>query len=674
MLLDNKARRMKIIGLSLGLILFLGSMSGSSERPEHWKARDRFHVMEGYRPEVPLRPDSLHDFDVLKYELNISFDLNAQTLSGTAGVHVRSEAADLDSIFLHLVQLAVDSVWTAGKPLSFSHGGGVIEIGLDTTISAGDTFEVTIAYHGHPGNEGPSGFGGFYFTPKVAFSMGVGLYTVPPSMGRYWFPCYDAPNDKAEFDMSYTVPLSKVAVSNGILVDTVPDYAESTMTYIWSEHHPTSTYLVAVSISDYVVVPDSVYSWIYSFVYPEDSSKAVTSFRNVNRMMDAYENFFSPYHFDRFGYVEAPKGDMEHQTCVTHLSWLINGSNNYDWILAHELSHHWWGDWVTVGDWRDIWLNEGFATYCEAIYEEYMGGWNAYHDYVVNDIMSYYLFSGELFPIYDPQQMWGATSYEKGASVLHMLRHVVTDSLFFDILNSYGSKYAYGNAVTRDFQAVCESIYGQDLDWFFNEWIYDWAYPQYVYDYWQSGVDTVKVAILQEQAVGPIFVMPVDFSLGTQGGDTAVTGWVDESPETLAFTFPGANADSFAFDPDDWILKLARYEPGVAEREGIQAYHVRKARIIASPNPFTETTNLTFVPGMGMRTDGGASLTIHDLTGRIVKTFRYGGRHEQVATGSNYVFLWDAKDERGCELPSGVYFCRLDSGKVVAFSKLVFLR
>jgi len=370
----EKGKKMKVFFVVMGLVLLLVGTAIPSERPENWRVRDKFHEVEAQRPLVLSKPDSLHDFDILKYDLDIDFDLNAQTLNGTAGVLIRSEAAGLDSIFLHLVQLTVDSVWMGGKNLSFSHSSGVIDIGLDSTISAGDTFEVFVAYQGHPGNEGPLGFGGFYFLPKVAFSMGVGLYTDPPSMGRYWFPCYDVPNDKAEFDMSHTVPLGKVAVSNGILVDTIPDLAESTMTYIWSEHHPTSTYLVAVSISDYVVVPDSVYSWIYSYVYPEDSSKAVTSFRNVNRMMDAFEGFFSPYHFDKFSFVETPKGDMEHQTCVAHVSWLINGLNNYDWILAHELAHHWWGDWVTVGDWRDIWLSEGFATYCEAIYEEYMGG------------------------------------------------------------------------------------------------------------------------------------------------------------------------------------------------------------------------------------------------------------------------------------------------------------
>lgn len=665
---------MKTLAVALGLVLVSVTLGISSERPERWKMRDKFHQMEAHRACVVSKPDSLHDFDVLKYDLSISFDLVAQTLTGTTGVLIRSEVADLDSIFLHLVQLTVDSIWMTDRNLPFGHSAGVIEIGLDSTIPAGDTFQVNIAYQGHPAHEA---WGGFWFTSKAAFNLGVGLNTDPPSMGRYWFPCYDVPNDKAEFDMSYTVPLGKVAVSNGILVDTIPDYPESTMTYVWSEHHPTSTYLVAVSISDYVVVPDSVYAWIYNYVYPEDSSKAVTSFRNVHRMMDAYETFFSPYHFDKFSFVETPKGDMEHQTCVSHYYLCINGGNNYDWLLAHELSHQWWGDWVTIADWRDIWLNEGFATYCEAIYQEYIGGWNAYHNYVVNSIMNYYLASGELFPIYDPQEMWGATSYEKGASVLHMLRHVITDSIFFDALNSYGDKYAYGNVVTPNFQAVCESVYGQDLDWFFDQWIYDWEYPKYVYSYWQSGVDTVRVVVTQEQTIGPVFVMPVDFRVGTSTGDTVVVGWVDESPESLTFAFEGANTDSFAFDPDDWILKLVRNEPGIAERQNAYGRQGEKAHITVSPNPFARSIKLTLVSEMGTESEDAVSLYIYDITGQLVKTFHMGGDGEdsgEVAPGYCHTLVWDGKDDRGNGLPSGVYFCRFNSRHGSVSSKLVFLR
>lgn len=668
---------MKPVITVVALIILAASLSFADDRPESWKARDIFHSFEVGHRWVPSAPDSLHDFDVLAYDLRISFDLALETLAGTTSVLVRSDAALLDSIYLHLVQLTVDSVWMGSSNLPFSHVDELLEIDLDTTFSLNDTFSINVAYHGHPGNEGPGGFGGFWFTPTVAYSMGVGLYTDPPSMGRYWFPCYDCPYDKAEFDMSFEVPLGMLAVSNGVLVDTIPDYAESTMTYVWSESHPTSTYLIAVSISDYCIVPDSVYPWIYNYVYPADSSKAVTSFRNVHRMMDGFENVFPPYQFDKFSFVETAKGDMEHQTCVSHLSWLINGFNDYDWILAHEMAHHWWGDWVTIADWRDIWLNEGFATYCEAVYQEYIGGWQAYHDYVVSDIMNYYLASGELFPIYDPQIMWGATSYEKGASVLHMLRHIVSDTLFFDILSAYGNQFAFDNVVTPDFQAVCESLYGGDLDWFFNEWIYDWAYPQYVYSYWQAGIDTVQVIVAQEQVLGPVFAMPVDLRLGTATGDTIVVAWIDESPETLVISFAGVNTDSFAFDPNDWVLALVRHEPGIAEGDRSSAYSSRKAVIRAHPNPFSSACRLTLIPQTPRSAETEDYLFVYDLSGRSVRTFPLGGlvgAGQTTFSPRSYSLVWDGTDDSGRLLPNGVYLLRLGSGSEGYHAKLVILR
>ncbi len=668
---------MRTLALILTLIVLSVGVCEGVEREESWQMRDLFHKRESQGPVMTAVPDTLHDFDVLSYDLKIRFYLTAESLAGTTAVLIRSDVAALDSVSLDLTQLSVERIWMGARDLAFSHNGDLIEVALDTAISYGDTFGFNVAYHGEPGNEGPGGFGGFWFTPRTAYSMGVGLRTDPPSMGRYWFPCYDKPHDKAEFDMSFTVPMGKVAVSNGVLVDTVTNVAESTITYTWSEHHPTSTYLVAVSISDYVIVPDSVYAWIYHYVYPEDSADAITSFKNVHRMMDAFENSFASYQFDRFSFVATPNGDMEHQTCVSHYYLLINGINNYDWILAHELAHHWWGDWVTVADWRDVWLSEGFATYCEAVYQEYLGGWQAYHDYVVSDIMNYYLVSGEFFPIYDPLSMWSATTYEKAASVLHMLRHVVSDSTFFEILNSYGDQYSFSNAVTPNFQAVCESIYGQDLDWFFNEWIYDWGYPRYTYQYWQEGADSVTVIVGQEQLIGPTFVMPVDIRLGKGMGDTVVVAWIDESPESLTFVFPGAGVDSFSFDPDDWVLKQARQLPGVTEDVSRASRSTARWRLVVQPNPCPGTAALTLFSPQGQSKETPACLTIYDVAGRPVRTFslaEYGPAGKAPVGSDRYDLLWDGRDERGLEVASGVYICLLDVNSGASPEKLILLR
>lgn len=675
------------------------SYEGENLFDREWIARDRWagdrellHHLEARRGLQRMAicgyPDSTHSFDVLHYEINIDFDLTNQLLYGEVGVLSESEVNGLDSITLHLVDLTVDSITMNGALLSYQHTGGVIEIDLDTTFSQGDTFEVRVTYNGHPSHEP---WGGFWFYPHVAFNLGVGIYTDPPSMGRNWFACYDEPHDKATADMFFTVPDTTTAVSNGILVETIPDTVNHKVTYHWQETHEMATYLASVAISNYVVVEDPYYSFIYHYVYPEDSLNGVGSFQNVHLMMEAYETLFSPYHFSKFSFVGAPKGDMEHQTCVTHVDWAINGGTAWDWLLAHEMSHQWWGDWVTIADWRDIWLNEGFATYCEALYMGYAYGASAYHNYM-QGIMDYYFNSGELFPIYDPQWMWGATVYEKGASVLHMLRHVIGDSIFFETLRTYGDSYAYGNVVTGDFQAICESVTGDTLDWFFQEWIYDWGYPEYEFSWWADSIGPgqyqVNVHVDQVQTVGPIFNMPIDFRIHTVGGDTTIVAIVDQQSQDFQLPVYSEPTD-FEFDPENWVLKTVIEIPGVEEAPPV----VASAGFFLSqnyPNPFTHYTTIPFhVQGSrGAEGQGRTSstyqlinLSIYDAAGRLTKTLIDGG--QSVTSYQLPVAVrWDGTDNSGRQVPGGVYFYRLQvrqkhggqAGGLSATKKLLLLR
>ncbi len=689
--------RIRAILASLCSLLFLAA-AGLGESPcvgegssvergfvgrDRWMSdsRELLHEMEAQRGRWRMASgppcDSTHSFDVLHYEIKIDFDLTNQLLLGEAGVQSVSEVNGLDSMDLHLVDLTVDSIIMDGSLLGYQHSGGVIAIGLDTTFNQGDTFEVRVFYWGHPGHET---WGGFWFYPHIAFNLGVGLYIDPPSMGRYWFPCYDEPHDKATADGFFTVPDDKMAVSNGILVETIPDTINHKITYHWQETHEMATYLASIAISDYVTVEDPYYGFVYHYVYPEDSLNAVGSFQNVHLMMEAFEALFSPYHFSKFSYVAAPKGDMEHQTCVTHVDWAINGGTGYDWLLAHEMSHQWWGDWVTIADWRDIWLNEGFATYCEALYFGYAYGDSAYHAYMLQNIMTPYLNSGELFPIYDPQWMWGYTVYEKGASVLHMLRHVAGDSVFFEMLNTYGNTYAYGNAITPDFQAVCESVSGDSLDWFFQEWIYDWAYPVYEFGWWADSIGPgqyeVNVQVEQVQTVGPIFNMPVDFRIHTASGDTIIVAIVDQQSQGFQFTVFSQPTD-FEFDPENWVLKRATEIPGV--QEALPAsYSARFCLFPNYPNPFSRTTSIPYSVQRrrgpeGQRGDLSAchsiSLSIYNLAGGLVRTLV-----DAKEQPGHHTVIWDGRDSSGKEVPAGVYFCTLAVGNSSATNKVLLVR
>jgi len=206
---------------------------------------------------------------------------------------------------------------------------------------------------------------------------------------------------------------------------------------------------------------------------------------------------------------------MEHQTCVAYGSSLINGTLTWESLTAHELSHMWWGDCVTYADWTQIYLSEGFATYSEAIWAEALGGLGAYRQSMYT-MMSDYLGSGEwYFPLDQPDVLWGFATYEKGACVVHMLRQVLGDSLFFDGLARFRSDHEYGNATTDSLEISFEASTGMELTWFFDQWIRSPGHPELTftwstYDY-QNGDVGLEIEVNQIQDIGPVFASRLSF-------------------------------------------------------------------------------------------------------------------------------------------------------------------
>lgn len=613
-------------------------------------------------------PDS---FDMVHYELHISVDHGAALLDGDAFLTFRSLKEGLSGIRLDLRALTVSGVTRNGTPLLFDHTGDTLLVTLDSPLPLGDTAVVEIAYGGVPDNEGGGGFGGFWITPYPVtdYSMGIGLYTDPPSMGRYWFPSVDQPCDKVTCDIIATTTLAKTAVANGYLDTVIVDSTAGTKEWRWREEHPITTYLMALSIGRYSAIPDGSDGRIVYYVHNSMTDLAAGTFANVDLMMDAFEGLFGPYPYpgDKFSFVTTPLGDMEHQTCVFHSYTLMTGDDTYDDILAHELSHMWFGDCVTYGDFRDVWLSEGFASYCEALWREAGYGTAAYHDYVTTRLMRPYLLNADNldYPIYDPDELWGTVSYEKGGVVLHMLRRVMGDGLFFAAMNTYLGDFAYGVAFTTDFRDVCETVYGGDLDWFFDEWIYAGGHP--VFDWGWSAVETgpgiwrVDVETRQVQTVGPVYIMPVDFRIETASGDTTVIAWVDASNNAFSFTV-GAAPAAVLFDPDDWLLDEAS-EIATGTPPGAAA-----ARLILGanrPNPFNPSTTIPFA----LPSEGPVTLRIYSVNGSLVRTLFTGP-----LPAGDHRLVWDGADERARPAPSGVYLLRLDGGEDARTRKIQLLR
>lgn len=511
---------------------------------------------------APSAPAIVRDrtpgLDVLHYELDLTILPATQELHGTAVVTMQSAGEPLASIPLDLVGLTVSGVMEGEDSVRFDHSGGMLALHPAFPLEPYQPRTFSITYGGHPGNEGgASPWGGFFFTGSMAYSVGVGLYADPPSMGRYWFPGHDVPSDKATSEVTLRVPEGWIGVSNGSCrFDTTEDGVRVTR---WGTDLPIATYLMAVAGGPYVELADSAGTVpIRHYVLPSQADRARASFVHVPQMIDLFSRLFGPYPFERFGYVSSNlAGGMEHQTMVTLGAFAINGLLTWEPLIAHELSHQWWGDLVTYADWTQVWVSEGFATYCEALWAEENGGTPAYVA-SVNQMMLEYLGSGEsYFPLNDPDVLWGSATYEKGACVLHMLRQTLGDSLFFAGLARLRADHGYGNATTDSVETAFEAATGQDLTWFFDQWVRSPGHPELAFRYatfpYADGDTGVEIEVRQLQATGPVFRFPFEVACTTPSGSVRAS-FLDSLPVQVgSFRIPG-EVTGLAVDPDRDLL------------------------------------------------------------------------------------------------------------------------
>ncbi len=613
--------------------------------------------------------DCPHSCDMLHYGITLFVDIANETISGSTLVRARSEEQGLEALELDFVALTVDSVIAAEGALASMHDDRVLSVDLGRPYAAGDTFEIEVFYHGHPGNVGGDEMGGFYFegVPKRAVQVGRTLGAAEPSMGKYLFPCWDLPCDKATVEFLITVPgIANRVICNGVLAGAVIDSVAGTATYHWVEDCPVATHRVALHAGRYADLVDSTYDFIHYFVYPRQVETAIINFGNVHAMMDVFVEAFGPYPFPKCAYVAAPQADVGHQNCITYPASAITADHGNDWHVADGLARQWWGASVGIADWRDVWLCESFGRYGQPLFEEVAYGSQAYHDYVYENLMLHtFADVDETSPIYDPNFPGAHTIYEKGTVVLHMLRYVLGDSTFFSSLRSFGSTYAYGVATTADFQNVVEAVSGLDLGWFFDEWIYDCGWPEYEYA-WDarpagSGFE-IDLVINQVQAVGPVFEMPLEIGVATAAGDTLLTVWVHEAHEQFTLGV-GAEPLDIGLDPNRWVLHHSTevaYAGLYLPREMSSGLALE-----AVPNPARAGVSIRY----NMPRPETARASIYDAAGRLVARL-----HDGVMGPGEGELYWNGARANGEMAAPGTYFCRVVTSTDASSVCIVLLR
>ena len=434
--------------------------------------------------------------DVRHYTIDLEIsDFTNKTISGNTVLNLSTTEENVSTIYLYLLHLTVDSITCNDYAIaSFSHNDSIITINFESAPVADQPFDLNVYYHGAPQKD-PSGWGGFYFSGNYAFNMGCGFQDVPHNYGRVWFPCNDNFTDKAKYTTIIKTQSDKTAISSGELVDVQTDDESGMTTYCWELTQEVPTYLQSVAVGKYYHhhymyhgisrdIPVDIYG------YPTDSAKIAGSFYRLDTTLRVYETLFGEYPWQRVGYVlvNFSSGAMEHVGNISiGREFVTSGPGVYETLYYHELSHHWFGDLVTCASAEDMWLNEGWATYCETIWKEFVCGPDAAKDYRHDAhykvLTKTYRDDGyhplTPFPV---ENTYSSTVYDKGASTVHTLRHYLGDDLFFSTIRAYLNEYAYKNATSYQFRDFLTQHTGIDMTPFFDSWVFTKGFLQYSID------------------------------------------------------------------------------------------------------------------------------------------------------------------------------------------------
>lgn len=510
--------------------------------------------------------DRVGAMDVQHYRLDLRVDPESKSLRGVAEVRAKLTSEAATELMLDLSQaMVVDAVTLNGTPARFTHQDQRIRITTPEPQSRGASLSLVVSYHGTPSGKGFT-FDAHDGRPAIS---NYGL----PFTARQWWPNKDDPADKADSaEVLITVPQPLIAASNGKLAATTVN-TDGTRTYRWQVQYPIYPDVISVAIGEYTVFEDvyraadgTTMPLVY-YVFAEDEANARRDFSVLPDMMRSHVARFGEYPYLREKYGIAAfmtHSFREHQTLPSYSRKLITGDHTNDEILAHELAHQWFGNSLSVRDWRHVWLNEGFSTYAAMLWQERRDGRAAYVAALTTAAQDDLEGSVIIDDVTDNKKMFGATTFQKGAWVLHMLRHVMGDGRFFAALRAYVAEYSYRNVTTEDFRAVCERFYGKSLDWFFQQWIYGSSRPVYQLS-WTGGEQGKDLALTvrQVQSNASTFTMPLDIQVVTSEGAQRLVVWNDRKEQT--FSIPVRKKPvSVAIDPDGWILKGIASETGSA--------------------------------------------------------------------------------------------------------------
>jgi aminopeptidase N len=597
------------------------------------------------------------DYDISWVKFNLAVNNTSTNLSGDVTTRATVVVSSMSAYVFELnPQLIIDSVLIDGILMPVTGSSVLKTVNFPVAKPVNTIFTAQVFYHGQPGSS--AGFWGNGIRNQSSPSWGTQVtYTMSQPYGsRDWWPTKQSLTDKIDSaDIWITVPSNLKAGSNGLLKNITPMPASKSR-YEWKTTYPTDYYLFSFSVapyvdySTYVHFPSSTDSMLYqNYIY---SNPATLPFwkpqiDSVPGMITYFSQLFGRYPFwkEKYGHCMAPlSGGMEHQTMTTCGFFTTT-------LTAHELGHQWFGDNVTCGSWKDIWLNEGFATYSEYLYVNNFRGPTQAFDLMKNKhehVMDTTDGSVYVDDTTDQARIFsGRLTYDKGASIIHTLRFVFNnDNQFFFMLKNYQTLLANKTATTLDFRHHAEIYLGKSLDTFMNQWIFGQGYPVYSARWAQNGSDViVKLDQAGTHPSVPFYYTPLEITFKSSQGDTTIRIENNQPQQTLLFNL-NKTIQGLEIDSKDWLVNdvdTIYMDSGL-----VSVTEPTAAKFDVYPNPTTNSWNITNI-------HEPTSLALTDLNGRTIWASE---------TSKNIVVP-------GNDLPSGVYLLRMKNSSQSATIKLI---
>ena len=498
-------------------LLILSYLMGADDNAPSQRTRDR-------------------EVDIHHIKIDVSVNIESGTVKGNVTHTFSPFSSSLDAFSLDAEDMTILRARLAGKDIGFNQANDKVYLTLNKSMSWEDTAKVRLDYTANPRK------GTYFIKPDETYpEKPLQAWTQGEDMdNHHWVPLYDYPNDKATFEVSLTVEKKFTALSNGELIS-VKNNKDGTHTWHWHEHFPMVSYLISYVIGEFEKVEDSYNGIPVNYwVYEENKHEALRSFGLTTDMMKYFGNRTGiEYPYEKYDQViidDFMFGGMEnitltHNTDRTMFDEFAAPDVSSDGLVAHELAHQWFGDMLTTRNWAHAWLNEGFATFFSRKYRENKFGFDE-GEYIRFGEINGYFGSNKKWrrstvqhKFYESMDVFDGHIYAKGSLILNMLQDYIGDDAFWRFIQHYTKENQYKNVETPDLKKAIEETTGQNMDWFFKQWIYEPGFPEYnvTWKYNQRN-KSVKLTVKQTQKSTNIFKMPIQIQID----DKLKTVWIED--------------------------------------------------------------------------------------------------------------------------------------------------